>query len=117
MRFTRAKSLTELVAMGFEPCSVEAAQIFCRYGVPLYQRGALPIEGTRAVTFVPRWAAKLINEWPLRERDAAEDFGHELLKKVIRRVVRSGDEEYATAACTVAMLDGQRGVIALLDVQ
>lgn len=92
-----------------------SATIFGRYGIPLYQIGALPIEGTQRKHFVPRWASKLVREWPLRADLADEDFDHELLKRVIRRVVQSGDEDFATAACTVAMLDGQRGVSALLD--
>ncbi len=114
MRFTRAKSLADITAMGFEPCSETAAVMFRNYGVPLYQRGVFPIEGTSAKVFVPRWAARAINEWPLRKALADEDFDHELLKTIIRRVVHSGDEGFATAACAVAMLDGQRGVTALL---
>ncbi len=89
--------------------------MFRSYGVPIYQRGFLPIEGTTAKCFAPSWAARLINEWPLSKTDSAEDFDHFFLKIVIRRVVHSGDEEYARAACAVAMLSGHRGVDAFLD--
>lgn len=103
-----------MFAAGYEPLHGSRADRFRSYGVPLYQRGALPIEGTKALFFAPTWAAKLIEEWPLRADDVDGDFDHYLLKIIIRRVARSGDYDFATAALSVAMLSGHEGIKSFL---
>lgn len=89
-----------------------SADLLRRYGVPLYQKGAIPIEGTNASYFAPAWAPQLIVDWPLGADSA--DFDHSLLKFVIRRIVRTGDSGFATVALSVAALGGSEGVRVLL---
>lgn len=113
-RFRRFTSIEAVHEAGFEPCHDIAAERFRHYGAPVYQRGALPILGTESTYFVASWAAKLINEWPLGSLDSAGDFDHYLLKAVIRRTVRSGDVDFATACCSVAMMSGAEALTAFM---
>jgi hypothetical protein len=112
-RFTRFKTLEQVYAAGYQPIALHVHESLRGYGVPMYRRGMMPIEGTSAEYFAPTWAVSLVNDWPLRA-NSGDDFDHFLLKIVIRRTVRSGDTEFAKAVCAVAMLDGARGVRAML---
>ncbi len=81
------------------------------YGVPLIQRGIYSWKGAMTNYASPLWALQLIKAWPLSR---SEDFDHSLLKQVIRRIVRTGDVSFGDAVCTVARLDGVRGVGVML---
>lgn len=112
-RFIRFHSLTEAQAAGYEPCTEVEADTYRMLGVPIYQRGGVHIAGSLSTYFAPRWAIEAVRDWPLTS--LSEDFDHYLLKTVIRRVVRSGDTEYAIAINTVARLGGERAVREYLE--
>ena len=110
----RFYSLEHAKSLGWIPIEGLSVDTLRSYGVPIYARGALPIRGTSAVYFQPAWAADLMRDWPLRANFADEDFGHELLKTIIGRVVRTGDKDLALAACSIAMLEGASAVASFL---
>lgn len=100
--------------LGWRPITDIEAERLRAYGAPLYQRGALPIDGTSANFFAQEWAINLILDWPLGP--GGDDFDHHILKALIRRTARSGDVQFAQAACSVAMLGGADAVRKYLEI-
>ncbi len=108
------KSEAELAAGGYTPINTATAARLTRYGVPVVQKGMLALSMSRFTHWGPAWALELIHGWPW-EVSSVDDFDHDLLKKVVRAISRSGDIGSVDAYLTVARLGGVEAVRKMLE--
>jgi hypothetical protein len=104
-----------------EYTEVEGVQAMTRVGVPVMLQRYADVErgSPRHRYFVASWLHAFVKNWPLS--DADDDYGHHTLRTAIRRALqleamaRGLGREFTQAALTVARLDGEAGVTAMMD--